>query len=92
MTTDSKVQVHNPAWLAAEVAPELIGRDQELVEVVAALRLHPLMTLVGPGGIGKTSLAMAAAYAVADQFADGVYVVPLAEVTTHELLVLVTIQ
>ncbi|NJM42199.1 MAG: hypothetical protein HC853_16345, partial [Anaerolineae bacterium] len=34
MTTDSKVQVHNPAWVAAEVAPELIGRDQELAEVM----------------------------------------------------------
>ncbi len=88
MATDSKVQVHNPAWVATEVAPELIGRDHELAEVTTALRAHPLVTLVGSGGIGKTSLAMATAYAVADQFTDGVYVVPLAEVNTQELLVL----
>ena len=69
MPTDFKVQVHNPAWVATEVAPELIGRDQELAEVVAALHVHALVTLVGSGGIGKTSLAMAVAYAVADQFA-----------------------
>jgi predicted ATPase/DNA-binding SARP family transcriptional activator len=44
----------------AEVpGPVLIGRDAELVLVSEALRQSPVVTLVGPGGIGKTRLALA---------------------------------
>ncbi|MFC3894983.1 BTAD domain-containing putative transcriptional regulator [Lentzea rhizosphaerae] len=44
----------------AEVpGPVLIGRDAELVLVSEALRWSPVVTLVGPGGIGKTRLALA---------------------------------
>jgi len=39
----------------------LIGRDDLLADIDRALDNHPLVTLVGPGGIGKTSLALAAA-------------------------------
>ncbi len=39
----------------------LIGRDQDLETVVDALAAYPVVTLVGPGGIGKTRLALAAA-------------------------------
>lgn len=39
----------------------LIGRDRELAVVDAALASSPMVTLVGPGGIGKTTLALAAA-------------------------------
>lgn len=39
----------------------LIGRDQELDTIVDALANYPVVTLVGPGGIGKTRLALAAA-------------------------------
>ncbi len=39
----------------------LVGRDQEHGRVVSALASHGLVTLVGPGGIGKTSLALAVA-------------------------------
>ncbi len=44
----------------------LIGRQHELALVSAALQSSPMVTLVGPGGIGKTALALAAA----DQFVD----------------------
>ena len=48
--------------LAASQLP-LIGRDTEVAELVALLRTHRLVTVTGPGGVGKTSLALAAAAA-----------------------------
>ena len=50
----------------------LIGRDAELGTVSAMLALTPLVTLTGPGGIGKTRLALAIGERVAAAFPDGV--------------------
>jgi predicted ATPase/transcriptional regulator with XRE-family HTH domain len=61
----------------------LVGRERE-VEVTSRLLLRPdtcLLTLTGPGGIGKTRLALEVAGRVADAFPDGVYLVPLAPLT-----------
>ncbi|HZI96501.1 MAG TPA: BTAD domain-containing putative transcriptional regulator [Actinomycetales bacterium] len=58
----------------------LVGRELELGEVMALAtddRIR-LITLVGPGGVGKTSLATEASRRVADSFDDGVCWVPLA--------------
>lgn len=58
----------------APISPaELIGRDQEVAEVRATLGTARLVTLTGPGGVGKTRLALAAAGGL-----DGALVVELA--------------
>ena len=57
-----------------------IGRDAELRELADLLAGRRLVTLTGPGGIGKTSLAVETARGVADRFPDAAWFVPLAEV------------
>jgi predicted ATPase/transcriptional regulator with XRE-family HTH domain len=67
----------------------LIGRQRE-VEELSHLLGDPqcrLLTLVGPGGIGKTRLAIEMASQVRAVFADGVYFVPLAPVTSTRFIV-----
>ncbi|MDX6510901.1 MAG: hypothetical protein QOE36_405 [Gaiellaceae bacterium] len=56
----------------------LLGRTRELGELFALLQAQRLVTLTGPGGIGKTRLALQAAADLADEFRDGVWFVPLA--------------
>jgi len=66
----------------------LFGRQVELAQVAARLA-DPncrLLTIVGPGGIGKTRVAIAAAEQVAPSFADGVCFVTLTAVTQGALL------
>ena len=65
---------------------ELIGRTDALTDVGARLGTSRLVTLTGPGGVGKTRLALAAAAGVADRFADGVVLVELAAVTPDALV------
>lgn len=59
----------------------LHGRESELVELRTVLKTHRLLTLTGPGGVGKTRLALEVAARVADEFPDGVFVIELASVT-----------
>ncbi|MFI7611096.1 BTAD domain-containing putative transcriptional regulator [Nonomuraea terrae] len=56
----------------------LIGREQAVAEVGALLASARLVTLTGPGGVGKTRLALAVADLAAGDFPDGVWLVELA--------------
>jgi predicted ATPase/DNA-binding SARP family transcriptional activator/Tfp pilus assembly protein PilF len=64
----------------------LIGRERELAELTHLLAGKRLVTLTGPGGVGKTSLALAVAGAAADTFPDGAALVELASVQNVALI------
>ncbi len=80
-----------------EVAPHnlppqdtsFVGRKAELIQIAHYLDQSDcrLLTLIGAGGIGKTRLALQAAGQALDAFADGVYFVPLAGISSLEFLV-----
>ncbi len=64
-----------------------IGRERELSEIGRLLQLYRLVTLTGAGGTGKTRLALRAATAEYDRFADGVWLIELAPLASSELVV-----
>jgi len=82
---------HIPGQDSKSIPPVLtsfLGREQEVDLVCALLRRTDvrLITLTGPGGVGKTRLALAAASAVSSDFADGVRFVSLVTVPDHRLV------
>jgi predicted ATPase/class 3 adenylate cyclase len=76
-----------PHNLPTQATP-FLGREREVADVVALLRSADarLVTLTGPGGTGKTRLALQAAAELLDAFPDGVFFVPLAPLTDPELV------
>jgi predicted ATPase len=63
-----------------------VGRTGEVAEAAGLLRQYRLVTVTGPGGVGKTRLAGEVARQVAGRFADGVWLVELARVQEPALL------
>jgi predicted ATPase/class 3 adenylate cyclase len=77
----------NATNLPAQPNP-LIGRESELSEVLALLRGEVrLLTLSGPGGTGKTRLALQAAAELVDDFKDGTFWVSLAAITDPQVVI-----
>ncbi|MFC9692359.1 ATP-binding protein [Kribbella sp. NPDC056951] len=66
-------------WRGTRPIPDgLVGREDELLELEGLLRQNRLVTLVGPGGVGKTELALAAA----DRFSGADTTVVVVDLTT----------
>src|SRR5215212_5879334 len=63
-----------------------VGREKELTEVRRLFENNRLLTLTGPGGCGKTRLALAAASEVVEKFEDGVWMVELASLAEPSLV------
>ncbi|KAA1426149.1 ATP-binding protein [Nocardioides antri] len=74
-----------PEPLPVEVTT-YVGRESETAELRRLIDVSSIVTLTGPGGVGKTRLASRVAAAVADQFADGVLFVTLADLREGALL------
>src|SRR5207244_2609622 len=67
----------------------LIGREPELADLTHLLARAEcrLLTIVGPGGIGKTRLAIAAIAEQGEAFAEGVYFVALAPLSSPDFII-----
>jgi predicted ATPase/class 3 adenylate cyclase len=83
LATDRAVQHNLPGELTS-----FVGRDRELVAIGRMLMDIGvrLVTLIGPGGVGKTRLSQRVAMISLSAFEDGVYIVPLAAITDPELV------
>jgi DNA-binding CsgD family transcriptional regulator len=69
-----------PSWRA------FVGRPDAMREVAGLLEEHRLVTVTGPGGVGKTRLAVQVARAVAGRFADGAWLAELATAAKYALM------
>jgi predicted ATPase/DNA-binding CsgD family transcriptional regulator len=77
-----EIQAHLP-----EEQNSFIGRERELAELRQVLRRTRALTLCGPGGIGKTRLALRLLAAAAAEFPDGVWFVELADLQQPDQVV-----
>jgi predicted ATPase/transcriptional regulator with XRE-family HTH domain len=85
--------LQRPNNLLAPVT-SLVGREQE-VRRVSTLLAHEsvrLLTLTGPGGVGKTRLAIQAAHDLLDHFEDGICFVSLAPISAPDLIASTIVQ
>jgi predicted ATPase/DNA-binding SARP family transcriptional activator len=74
-TGSAQPAIHLPLPMSS-----FVGRRRELDQAVEVLRSHRLLTLTGPGGVGKTRLGIAVAHAMLDAAPDGVLFVDLSAV------------
>jgi class 3 adenylate cyclase len=63
-----------------------IGRETEIKQIRTRLKETRLLTLLGPGGTGKTRLMLQAAAELLEDFEDGIWLVELAPLTDPELI------
>jgi predicted ATPase/DNA-binding winged helix-turn-helix (wHTH) protein len=64
----------------------IVGRDDSIAALAAQLAQRRLLTIVGPGGIGKTTVAVAVAKSVSASYEDGVWFVGLASLPDPDLV------
>ena len=68
------------------LSSRFIGRETELAELKRLLSEARLVTLIGPGGVGKTRLSLQLAHGILPDFGDGIWLVELAGLTDADLV------
>jgi predicted ATPase/DNA-binding winged helix-turn-helix (wHTH) protein len=86
VTGDGSLQQHPPHGNLTAPDTSFVGRRSELPSIVERLGQARLVTLVGPGGCGKTRLAIKAASVLADSVPDGVWLIDCAPLTDGRLV------
>lgn len=95
LTAEESLGADRAAWAAspAPAAPLLpprltrpIGREHTVAQLVELLARGRLVTIVGAGGMGKTTVALAVADVLGQGYADGVYLVSLSQLSDPELV------
>ncbi len=87
-----RTAIARPTNLREDLRP-FVGRDAELERLQALLRSDArLVTVVGPGGAGKTRLALAAARLMLDEMPGGVFIAPLASVRDPDAVLRVVVN
>ena len=76
----------DPPIRPRELRSEFVGRERELERLRALAATHRLLCLVGPGGVGKTRLALEVADRIRPSFPDGVRFVDLAPAETADMV------
>jgi predicted ATPase/class 3 adenylate cyclase len=76
---------HTPNNLAQQVN-SFVGREGAMAELRTLLHRHRMITLAGPGGVGKSRLAVQLAAEAIDEFPDGVWLVELAPLADAKLV------
>ncbi|HKP54689.1 MAG TPA: diguanylate cyclase [Chloroflexia bacterium] len=80
------IEISRPPNNLPAVPYSFVGRHRETEEIKGLLREGRLVMITGPGGIGKTHLAVHAASVMLDQFEDGVFFVPLGAISNPDLV------
>ncbi len=87
MSTSEHARPNAPTSSPPPLRPRrLVGRESEIREVSESVTSAPVTTLLGPGGVGKTALAMTVAAACSADFPGGVTVVWLGSVRSADLV------
>ncbi len=83
------VMADRPPYCVPVPPTALVGREREAAEAAALLRRDDvrLLTLTGPGGVGKTRLALEVAARLTDEFEDGAAFVELAPIHDPDLVI-----
>src|SRR5579859_8063018 len=75
-----------PGTIATRHLTTFVGRRKELAEIEERLKESRLLMLAGPGGCGKTRLALEVASRIRNRFPDGAWTVELASVAEPDLV------
>jgi predicted ATPase/DNA-binding winged helix-turn-helix (wHTH) protein len=86
LARELKAPSTNQSNRALPALPVMVGRDNDIAKITKDVEQHGFVTIVGPAGVGKTTVAIASARQLTKRFPDGAYFVDLAAINDPQLL------